>query len=225
MRRLGTDALWGVYARAYDQLWDNELTDRTAAFLMALIEPGSLVLEVGAGTGLYTARLIRGGFVVRACEPDRHMYERAIQRLPDAAVEFVSGEEWAPQVSGSVVVVAVNVVHMARDPLDLIGRMRVLAGDDGRVIVVTPEPEGTLRSVAWAQLRLGVPFWRVWRFVLWHVLLGPWARLTGMAAKREHLAWADAPGECGFREPSGSGVFRILVFTGDGAKTVSAKHA
>jgi 23S rRNA (adenine-N6)-dimethyltransferase len=50
------------------------------------VEPGELVVDVGAGSGMLTAALVRAGAHVRAIEPDRLLAERLRRACPGAVV-------------------------------------------------------------------------------------------------------------------------------------------
>jgi len=50
------------------------------------IEPGDLVLDIGAGSGMLTQALLRAGARVQAIEPDLRLAARLRRACPDAVV-------------------------------------------------------------------------------------------------------------------------------------------
>ncbi len=57
-----------------------------------LPRPGAIVLDVGAGTGKLTGRLVREGHDVRAVDPDATMLKTLSRRLPSVATTVGSAE-------------------------------------------------------------------------------------------------------------------------------------
>jgi SAM-dependent methyltransferase len=57
----------------------------------ARLSNGSCVLEIGCGTGLATAELVRLGFEVWAIDPDPRMHNVARERFPCDDVRFIEG--------------------------------------------------------------------------------------------------------------------------------------
>lgn len=72
-------------ASQYDALADGELFQlmrrRTHASFLHWLQPGVRVLEIGCGTGLDTAFLVRNGVRVVACDPSEAMVGRTLRRL------------------------------------------------------------------------------------------------------------------------------------------------
>lgn len=60
-------------------------------FTVGDLGPGSGALEIGCGTGLATAQLVRRGLKVTAIDPDRRMLDVARERLANHGVRFVEG--------------------------------------------------------------------------------------------------------------------------------------
>ncbi|MBX6748186.1 MAG: class I SAM-dependent methyltransferase [Micromonosporaceae bacterium] len=183
---------WSIYARIYDQLWDTPHLGVVCDHVDSALPPRAPVLDVGAGTGIVTSRLVRSGRAVVACEPDPAMADRFARRQLDVPLLRTTLAE-LPAAPGSHAVpgshvVAVNVLHLLDDPIDGLRRLRELSGPDRLVVVVTPDPTAGLLNVAAAQRRAGVPALRVARFVLWHLLLAPLAVLCGVSS-RLRLDW------------------------------------
>lgn len=173
---------WAVYARVYDQLWDNALMAAVGARVARLLPAGSSVLEVGAGTGIVAAQLEARGHSVAVCEPTPAMAARCARRLPGTALTDTRCEDLAEASADHVV--AVNVVHILDDPAGGVEWLRRVCRPGGVVVLVTPDPGNGLLAVARAQYRAGVSGWRAARFVGWHLVLGPLAAVCGLTASQ-----------------------------------------
>ena len=208
---------WSVYARVYDQLWDNALMAAVCAQVARMLPAGTPVLDVGAGTGIVAAHLQAVGHEVTACEPMPAMAIRCARRLPGLALNRTRCEDLAANSAENVV--AVNMVHMLADPAVGVARLRRACLPGGVVVLVTPDPDNGLLAVAFAQRRVGVSWWRVARFVGWHLLLGPFAVVCGMPAPRR-LDWvrADSAGLAQATDRIGpiGGVFWLFVLPAAG---------
>src|SRR5215471_8142151 len=108
-------AFWVAYAGCYDLLWDNSLASEVVEHIGCWLPAGRAVLEVGAGTGVITRRLVARGYSIVATEPDLHMRHHFRRRLPHVEVTAARCEE-LPASAVARSVVAVNVLHMTRDP-------------------------------------------------------------------------------------------------------------
>jgi len=171
---------WRVYARWYDALWDTGLTASVARRVVQEVPPDLPVIELGAGTGLVTHELAAARRVVRACEPDPHMRARLVAKGLD--VEQVTDESIGDchPPAGDHCVVAVNVLHLVADVPASLEHLRSMAGPHGRVVVVVPTAQATLRRVAHAHRLVGAGRTHHVLFCLAHVILGPLAALAGV---------------------------------------------
>jgi SAM-dependent methyltransferase len=107
------------------------------------IGPGSTVVDVGAGTGLYTAQLTARGATVIAVEPLEAMRDALAEELPDVLV-LAGTAESLPLDSGSAdAIVAAQSFHWFDGPTTLPEFHRVL------------RPGGRL-GVIWNELDTGV---------------------------------------------------------------------
>ena len=204
---------WAAYAAMYDQLWDNAHADLIAAAIIAGLDGRTQVLEVGAGTGVITSRLLDAGVAVHACEPEPHMATRFARKLPAVPLEQVRCDQLSLP-AGSRVVVAANVLHMIDNPTLALKQLRAAAGPHGRVVIVTPAPGQTLRDVAAAQRDRGVSRTRVMRFIAWHAALAPLTRVAATASDPTRLRWVEDIDPGAVISTSLCGPFRILVVTG-----------
>jgi len=81
---------------------------------LALLEPGSRVLEIGPGTGKATVELARRGYAVTGVELAPELAAVARRNLadyPNAEVEVVDFETWEPRQPGFDAVVAFSAFH------------------------------------------------------------------------------------------------------------------
>lgn len=87
-------------AAAYDRFragYPSALIDR--ACLLAGLEPGDTVVEIGSGTGKLTRELVDRGLVVDAVEPDADLIAFARNALPASSVRFHDGTFEAAQLA------------------------------------------------------------------------------------------------------------------------------
>jgi SAM-dependent methyltransferase len=78
---------------------------------LALLEPGSRVLEIGPGTGKATVELVRRGYAVTGIELSPELAEIARRNAPDAEVEVGDFESWEPREADYDAVVAFAAFH------------------------------------------------------------------------------------------------------------------
>jgi SAM-dependent methyltransferase len=204
-------AFWRAYAAVYDMLWDNGLMDAVVAEVVAHVGAVDRVVEVGAGTGLATARLVDHGLAVEAHEPNPAMRARFLRRgvgvpIGDRPIGGI------PPLTAAAAVVAVNVLHTTSDPAASLDRLRRIAGPGGRVVVATPEPGVDLRRVARAQRAAGVGRVGIARLVGLHAGLAPLTALAGAGVSSARLrAVTSTPA---IRRSSVADVCRVMTFTG-----------
>lgn len=142
-----TSRLWDWYALIYDRLWDNRLTAATAHLVLDAVQctGATSVLEVGAGTGLISQALVSAGLEVLAYEPSGPMRDAFMSRLPETRCRSQAlGDIHADGTKRTVV--ASNVLHLLDDPAAGLQRLIDLAGPNGTIVAVTPDPSGSLRS-------------------------------------------------------------------------------
>lgn len=182
--------LWRVYPSLYDILWDSALTDEIADELIADLPLELPVEEVGAGTGLFTQRLLAAGLHVIASEPDERMAARLRRRLPHLPLLPASIADLPAPERRPCTVVAANVLHLSHDPAGALTALRQRAGQDGTVAVVTPAPNATVRGTALARRRAGDRRRSAFAFLACHVLLAPLVALGRSCVDHERLAVA-----------------------------------
>jgi SAM-dependent methyltransferase len=200
---------WSLYSLVYDLVWDGPIFDHVGESVLRHLRAGLPVVEVGAGTGLVTRRLVDGGHDVRATEPASSMARRLRARVPEIEVEEVALEDLALPGSAHNVV-AVNVLHFVPDAERALTHLRLLAGGAGRVVVVTP-CGATLGGASDALRQAGVtPLFRA-RFVVLHLLLLP---LFVIARPSAGLAMVRGLAVDAELRDTMLGLFDVLVFPG-----------
>jgi ubiquinone/menaquinone biosynthesis C-methylase UbiE len=137
------DAIGKAYSKARNA--DPAITQRLDAALS--VANGRRVLDVGAGTGNYSAALAERGWDVIAVEPSEVMRR---QRKIHRRLEWVAGEaEHLPLASHSVgAVVCVSVLHHLRDRPRAFAEMSRVAGS-GPVVAFTRDPR--LAETCWLE--------------------------------------------------------------------------
>lgn len=203
--------IWPIYSQVYDLLWDGPATLAVAHAVVSEASPALPVIEVGAGTGLITRSLVDAGLHVTAYEPEPRMRTELVGRLPQVPTEALALED-IPISDGAKTVVAANVLHLVPDPVAALARLRLLAGEKGAVIVVTPKAGRTLAQVMAALRALGVGRWQVARFGALQILVGAFARLCGVSP---NLEWVVGIRDSALTAHSiEGGLFELMRFEG-----------
>lgn len=152
------------------------LADRFVELLH--LTPGQHALDVGCGTGILTARLVRelGASVVAGIDPSPSFVQATRARFPSADVRAGSAEDLPWPDDSMDVAAAQLVVHFMADPVRGLGEMLRVTRDGGRVA-----------ACVWDHAGEGTPLATFWRGA--HQV-DPGARdESGLAGSREgHLA-------------------------------------
>lgn len=102
-------------------------------------------VDVGAGTGIFTAQLLARGLGVTAVDPSRDMLAVLHERLPEVETKIGTGEETGLEESGADVVTYAQAWHWV-DP-------KSASTEAARVL----RPSGQL-ALVWNQLDVSVPW-------------------------------------------------------------------
>ncbi len=78
---------------------------------LGVLRDGVRVLELGAGTGEATGRLVESGATVTAVEPGKALAERLHRRVPEARILIATAEDAVVPDSAFDVVVVATAVH------------------------------------------------------------------------------------------------------------------
>ena len=145
------------HADAYDASFAR-LCSGTNGFILStlqtLVEPGSTVLDVGAGTGRLASEAGRAGLRVTAVEPESSMVRLARRRVPVTSVEWTVGS--APGLefpAGTFDAVVANfVVNHVDRPLDVVSDLHRVARPGGYVISTIWSAESDALRDLWAHV-------------------------------------------------------------------------
>lgn len=144
------------------------------------IGPGTRVLDLAAGTGKLTRRLVELGASVTAVEPVAAMRDQLATVIPGVALADGTAEE-VPAEDGSVDVVTVaQAFHWFDAPKALAEIARVLA-PGGRLAILWNERD---ESTPWVA--------EMSRLIRWH---------ERTVSRYQHVAWADVVAASGAFEP------------------------
>ena len=122
---------FGSIAVDYDRYrprFPNHTVDTVAG-----LAAGGHVVDVGAGTGIFTAQLRDHGVKVSAVEPDPEMAD--VARGKGLQVDIASFETWDPQHCCPAVLVFANAWHWV-DPTIAIPKTRAILNAGGHLILI-----------------------------------------------------------------------------------------
>lgn len=138
---------WNGYALGYDRAWDSPLTATTAKIVAAELSAAADIIDLGCGTGLFSARLTGRKAAVTGVDRSRGMLNRAVQRGRIAvAVQVDAAVTGLPAASCDAVICA-NILHLHCNPEAVLAEAVRLVRLGGRIAVVTPTEEATHRQV------------------------------------------------------------------------------
>jgi len=140
------------------------MDERDAASLMARAIPktAGVWADVGAGAGTFTRvllQLLGAGSRVYAIDRDRRALSRltgdgVIPVIADLAQPFEIPGDPAPQLDG---ILCANILHYFRDPAELLRRLVVWLGPQGRMVIVEYDGRGPNRWVPYPVPRSRLP--------------------------------------------------------------------
>ena len=148
----------------YEDLWERlpaELeppsVERRMAFLLAEVRSGDRALDVGCGTGEFTAALVRAGAVAVGVEVADAALERARSKHPALDFRRVPFDGPLPFADGSFELVwASEVIEHVADTARWLSELRRVLVPMGRLLVTTPS-HGRLRVAALGVDRFSEP--------------------------------------------------------------------
>ena len=156
MSRRGRTESAPRYGRAikdyYEELWEGLPDDleppafeRRLAFLRGSVRAGDRALDVGSGTGDFTAALAQAGATAIGVEVAEAALERARRRHPDRDFRLVPIDGPLPFEDGSFELVwASEVIEHVTDTARWLAEVRRVLVPRGRLLVTTPS-HGRLR--------------------------------------------------------------------------------
>jgi ubiquinone/menaquinone biosynthesis C-methylase UbiE len=147
---------WDRDSATYDRSPSHALTNPVeaaawrAALRRHLPEPGSHILEAGAGTGSVTLLLAELGFRVTALDLSEGMLARARDKLAGhEQVEFVTGPADQPPSGPFDAVVERNMLWTNPDPVGSMTAWREVTKPGGRLLVLEGIEGGLLQDLRW----------------------------------------------------------------------------
>lgn len=145
---------WSGLAGAYADTFAHYCAGTIPAVLERAVVPGACdVLEVGAGTGLLSARLVETGVRLTATEPDADMLVIARDALPDGTDLIRAGLPGLPFRAGRFDVVIANfVINHVGDPRAGVAELARVARPGGRVLFTVWPSGPTVQAELFARV-------------------------------------------------------------------------
>jgi 2-polyprenyl-6-hydroxyphenyl methylase/3-demethylubiquinone-9 3-methyltransferase len=113
--------------------------DLRRRFLLAHVDPGMRVLDVGCGEGVFAAELARAGAQVVGIDAAEEPLRRARARHPELDLRLVDGEgEWPLPDAGFDVVWAGEVIEHVADTAAWLSEVRRVLRSGGALLLSTP---------------------------------------------------------------------------------------
>ena len=148
---------FGSVAELYDRArpeYPAVVFDDLAA--LALLEPGSRVLEIGPGTGKATVELSRRGYAVTGIElaPElAAVARRNLADFPQTEIEIGDFETWEPRQAGFDAVVAFSAFHWIAPDLRYAKPARLLRPGGALGVVGAPHVRLAWDDSFWAEVQ------------------------------------------------------------------------
>jgi 2-polyprenyl-3-methyl-5-hydroxy-6-metoxy-1,4-benzoquinol methylase len=113
--------------------------DLRRRFLLAHVDPGMRVLDVGCGEGVFAAELARAGAQVVGIDAAEEPLRRARARHPELDLRLVDGEgEWPLPDAGFDAVWAGEVIEHVADTAAWLSEVRRVLRSGGALLLSTP---------------------------------------------------------------------------------------
>jgi 2-polyprenyl-3-methyl-5-hydroxy-6-metoxy-1,4-benzoquinol methylase len=106
--------------------------------LLARVEPGGRVLDVGCSAGYLSRRLVERGSTVVGIELDEQAASQARRWCETVLTGDVETMELPFEPGSFDVVMCADLIEHLRDPLAFLGRVRPLLRPGGRIVLTTP---------------------------------------------------------------------------------------
>jgi 2-polyprenyl-3-methyl-5-hydroxy-6-metoxy-1,4-benzoquinol methylase len=138
-----------LVARTMDGLHD-EVLPRLASY----VEPHSRILDLGAGTGAWAARLLALGYEVSCVELDIDGF--VLDSVPCVCADL--NEKFSAEIKGSyAAITSIEVIEHLENPRHFLRQCRNLLAEGGVFLITTPNIEciaGRLRFLRSGQFRM-----------------------------------------------------------------------
>ena len=154
---------WDAVAVSYDRVRPS-YPERLLEDLCvgARLNPGSRLLEIGAGTGKATLPLAQRGYAIHCLEPGPNLAEILLQKCagyPEVSVELTTFEHWSAPAQGSFdLIYAAQAFHWL-DPDSRYQKCHQALKADGRLALFWyhPVPDASVQDEIDAMLRRHAP--------------------------------------------------------------------
>ncbi|MDR0285146.1 MAG: class I SAM-dependent methyltransferase [Propionibacteriaceae bacterium] len=149
---------WRGYAVVYDHIWDSPLTRAALTTALRDLGPAGVAVDLGCGTGLSAAPLVRAGWTVVGVDASLPMLDRA--RAAGRITRGIPADAAATGLDHATAdaVVIANLLHLHPDPVAVLDEARRIVRPGGVIVCLWPAATATFTRALAADVAYGRPW-------------------------------------------------------------------